>query len=85
LNASLFFKAWKFWASWLIIRRNTRGNLRSPPLLDYDAPATIPIKLDVSGAVNLHLNEAVPVLREEAQNLASSHQFAVGQKDDRYT
>jgi hypothetical protein len=83
LNASLIFKPWQFWALWLILRCNTWRNLRSSPLLNYDAADTIPIKLDVSGEVNLHLYHAVSVLREKAQGRVPSHQFACSREDDR--
>jgi hypothetical protein len=83
LNASLIFKPWQFWALWLILRRNTRGNRWSPSLFDYDAAATLPIKLDVSGEVNLHQNKTLPVLREKAQGRVPSHQFACSREDDR--
>lgn len=53
-----------------------------PPLLGYDAAATIPIKFDVSGEVNLYRNDAVPKFREKSQKLAPCHQFAGGLEDD---
>jgi hypothetical protein len=83
LNAPFIFESWQFLALRLGLCCNTWRNFRSPPLLNYDAAATIPINLDVPGDVDLHQNEAVPVLREKTQNLAPSHQFTSGREDDR--
>jgi hypothetical protein len=83
LNAPFIFEPWQSFPFRLCFCCNTRGNLRSPPLLNYDAAARIPINLDVSGEVNLHQNETVLVLREKAQDRVPSHQFTSGREDDR--
>jgi hypothetical protein len=83
LNASVFIESRQFLAFWFCFRCNTWRNLRSSPLLNYDAAATLPIKLDVSGEVNLHQNETVFEFGEKAQDRVPSHQFTSGREDDR--
>jgi hypothetical protein len=85
LDASFIFEARQSLALRLGIRSNTRRDVRRKLLLDHDAAATIPINLDVLSAEDLHQHKVVFVFREKAQCLMSSHHFAVGKEDDRYT
>jgi hypothetical protein len=64
LNASLIFKPWQSLPFRFCGGCDTWGNIRSPSLLDHDASATVPIKLDISDEINLHRNDTVPVLRK---------------------
>jgi hypothetical protein len=82
MNAPFIIESWQFLASWLILRRNTRGNLRSPTQFGNNAPATIPVDFDVPGAVDLHQYEAVFEFRKKAQRFQPCHQFARGREDN---
>jgi hypothetical protein len=61
---------------------DTGRNPDWPLTLDDYAAARIPIKLDVSGEVDLHLREAVFEFGEEAENFAACHQLARGREDN---
>jgi len=78
LNAPFIFEPWQSLLFRLGLSCNTWRNLRSPPLSRYDGAARVPVNLGVPGEVDLHEYEVVFVLGKKAQNLASSHQFAVG-------
>jgi hypothetical protein len=82
LNAPFIIESWQLLALRLGLRCDTWRNHRSPPLLDYDAAARVPVNLGVPGEVYLHHREAVLVFGEKAQNLAPSHEFASGWEDD---